>query len=284
MRAAWPRRPPLSRALLTENIAGKSLRPGGGQQAAAPPRTAQPRLGRKGRGLGRRLPRRWRGRVFPTSCVWWPHQPPPGWIVWRPLCGAGLCGCPRSCCQRRVGGVGSLSNSQEETALASIPRRRNRSCGQQQQPPPPRRVTNVGSLLLTPQENESLFTFLGKKCVVSGRDPHRRPNLSLRGPGGSAGKWEWGRRRERRGEGRTAGQVSLRPGSLGAGSAGRRPPPGPARGAGKCQVRRPVLEPVPLLLVQTLYSQASRESSCRSCLIVVTGLQDWPASPPTTPM
>lgn len=38
----------------------------------------------------------------------------------------------------------------------------------QQQPPPPRRVTNVGSLLLTPQENESLFTFLGKKCVVSG--------------------------------------------------------------------------------------------------------------------
>ena len=117
------------------------------------------------------------------------------------------------------------------------------------------------------------------------------PDLSLPGPGGSAGKWEWGRRRERRGEGRTAGQASLRPGSLGAGSAGRRPPPGPARGAGKCQVRRPVLEPcslgpgsVPLLLVQTLYSQASRESSCRSCLIVVTGLQDWPASPPTTPM
>ncbi|XP_025785102.1 neural Wiskott-Aldrich syndrome protein [Puma concolor] len=36
----------------------------------------------------------------------------------------------------------------------------------QQQPPPPRRVTNVGSLLLTPQENESLFTFLGKKCVT----------------------------------------------------------------------------------------------------------------------
>uniref|UniRef100_A0A8C0WDR2 Uncharacterized protein n=1 Tax=Castor canadensis TaxID=51338 RepID=A0A8C0WDR2_CASCN len=35
------------------------------------------------------------------------------------------------------------------------------------QPPPPRRVTNVGSLLLTPQENESLFSFLGKKCVVS---------------------------------------------------------------------------------------------------------------------
>ena len=79
----------------------------------------------------------------------------------------------------------------------------------QQQPPPPRRVTNVGSLLLTPQENESLFTFLGKKCVVSGQDPHRRPDLSLRGTEGSAGRWESGRRRERHGEGRTAGQASL---------------------------------------------------------------------------
>lgn len=88
-----------------------------------------PCLRRKGRGLGRRQPRRWRGRVFPTSCVWWSHQPPPGWIVWRPLCGAGLCGCPRSCCQRRIGGVGSLSHSQEETALAFLPRRRNMSCG-----------------------------------------------------------------------------------------------------------------------------------------------------------
>lgn len=39
--------------------------------------------------------------------------------------------------------------------------------GAPQQPPQPRRVTNVGSLLLTPQENESLFSFLGKKCVVS---------------------------------------------------------------------------------------------------------------------
>uniref|UniRef100_A0A8C6VME0 WASP like actin nucleation promoting factor n=1 Tax=Naja naja TaxID=35670 RepID=A0A8C6VME0_NAJNA len=37
---------------------------------------------------------------------------------------------------------------------------------QQQQPPPPRRVSNVGSMLLTPQENESLFGFLGKKCVT----------------------------------------------------------------------------------------------------------------------
>ncbi|XP_028601560.2 actin nucleation-promoting factor WASL isoform X1 [Podarcis muralis] len=35
-----------------------------------------------------------------------------------------------------------------------------------QQPPPPRRITNVGSMLLTPQENESLFGFLGKKCVT----------------------------------------------------------------------------------------------------------------------
>ena len=186
----------------------------------------------------------------------------------------------------------SLSNSQEETALASLPRRRNRSCGQQQQPlPPPRKITDVGSLLLTPQENESLFTFLGKKCVVSGRDPHRRPNLSLRGPGGSAGKWEWGRRRERRGEGRTAGQASLRPGSLGAGSAGRRPPPGPARGAGKCQVRRPVLEPcslgpgsVPLLLVQTLLSGLAgiflQELLDRSNWARLLAL----ASRPTTPM
>lgn len=41
----------------------------------------------------------------------------------------------------------------------------------------------MGSLLLTPQENESLFTFLGKKCVVSGRDP-RRPHPTLpHGPG-----------------------------------------------------------------------------------------------------
>lgn len=38
--------------------------------------------------------------------------------------------------------------------------------GAPQQPPQPRRVTNVGSLLLTPQENESLFSFLGKKCVT----------------------------------------------------------------------------------------------------------------------
>ncbi|KAG7521620.1 neural Wiskott-Aldrich syndrome protein-like isoform X2 [Solea senegalensis] len=30
--------------------------------------------------------------------------------------------------------------------------------------PPPRRLTNVGSLLLTPQENECLFGYLGRKC------------------------------------------------------------------------------------------------------------------------
>lgn len=47
------------------------------------------------------------------------------------------------------------------------------SSNPQQQPPQPRRVSNVGSLLLTPQENESLFSFLGKKCVVS-PGPRRR--------------------------------------------------------------------------------------------------------------
>lgn len=59
-----------------------------------------------------------------------------------------------------------------------------------QQPPPPRKVTNVGSLLLTPQENESLFTFLGKKCVVSGRDPHRNPDVTFRAWALGTGKWE----------------------------------------------------------------------------------------------
>ncbi|KPP70733.1 hypothetical protein Z043_110415 [Scleropages formosus] len=33
-------------------------------------------------------------------------------------------------------------------------------------PPPPRRVANVGSLLLTPQENECLFGHLGRKCIT----------------------------------------------------------------------------------------------------------------------
>lgn len=60
------------------------------------------------------------------------------------------------------------------------------SSGQQQ--PPPRRVANVGSLLLTPQENESLFAFLGKKCVVSGRDPRRREGVGVgRGRGRRGG-------------------------------------------------------------------------------------------------
>lgn len=34
-------------------------------------------------------------------------------------------------------------------------------------PTPQRRLTNVGSLLLTPQENECLFNYLGRKCIVS---------------------------------------------------------------------------------------------------------------------
>ncbi|MEQ2198250.1 hypothetical protein XENOCAPTIV_010063 [Xenoophorus captivus] len=33
--------------------------------------------------------------------------------------------------------------------------------------PPLRRAVNVGSLLLTPQENECLFGYLGRKCAVS---------------------------------------------------------------------------------------------------------------------
>lgn len=33
--------------------------------------------------------------------------------------------------------------------------------------PPQRRQVNVGSLLLTPQENECLFNHLGRKCIVS---------------------------------------------------------------------------------------------------------------------
>lgn len=122
----------------------------------------------------------------------------------------------------------------------------------------------MGSLLLTPQENESLFTFLGKKCVVSGRDPRRHPRRYLTGPGLRAGKWEWGRRRELRGEGPAAGQASSQPGSLGAGSAGRgdrTPPPEATREQEKCHLRRPDLEPclagpgsALLPLVQTLPS------------------------------
>ncbi|KAJ8373666.1 hypothetical protein SKAU_G00042460 [Synaphobranchus kaupii] len=32
--------------------------------------------------------------------------------------------------------------------------------------PPQRRATNVGSILLTPQENECLFNYLGRKCIT----------------------------------------------------------------------------------------------------------------------
>lgn len=32
---------------------------------------------------------------------------------------------------------------------------------------PPRRSVNVGSILLTPQENDCLFGYLGRKCAVS---------------------------------------------------------------------------------------------------------------------
>lgn len=61
------------------------------------------------------------------------------------------------------------------------------SNNQQQQPPPPRRVTNVGSLLLTPQENESLFGFLGKKCVVSKGKEGEAWLLAELGAGGGGG-------------------------------------------------------------------------------------------------
>lgn len=33
--------------------------------------------------------------------------------------------------------------------------------------PSQRRQTNVGSILLTPQENEYIFNYLGRKCIVS---------------------------------------------------------------------------------------------------------------------
>lgn len=130
----------------------------------------------------------------------------------------------------------------------------------QQQPPPPRRVTNVGSLLLTPQENESLFTFLGKKCVVSGRAPRRRPRRSLTGAGRGAGKWERGRRRERRVPGLAAAQAARCRGAL-APLSGCEPCGPSCPGAGKCHLRRPVPESclagpgsAPLQLLQTLLS------------------------------
>ncbi|KAK1887879.1 Neural Wiskott-Aldrich syndrome protein [Dissostichus eleginoides] len=36
--------------------------------------------------------------------------------------------------------------------------------------PPARRAANIGSILLTPQENECLFGYLGRKCAVYGAD------------------------------------------------------------------------------------------------------------------
>lgn len=89
----------------------------------------------------------------------------------------------------------------------------------------------MGSLLLTPQENESLFTFLGKKCVVSGRVPRRPRRRYLTGPGLRTGRWEWGRRRERRGEGLAAGQAYPGPGPQSA--------RGPLPRCGQCGPRQP---------------------------------------------
>lgn len=123
-----------------------------------------------------------------------------------------------------------------DRVLAHLPRRQpwtlhptgdTMSSGQQ----PPRRVTNVGSLLLTPQENESLFSFLGKKCVVSGRDPRRHPQCPVAGSGW--GDWRVGGRRGRALPGSRCGPglqtpralVLPSPCSPGAGRPGREPPP-----------------------------------------------------------
>lgn len=120
------------------------------------------------------------------------------------------------------------------------------SSGQQ----PPRRVTNVGSLLLTPQENESLFSFLGKKCVVSVRDPCSQPPTS---PGwfGLGDSIVGGRRgRARHGWGAAAGQAASLPGP----GASRTLLPGcrPARPGAtspsclrtrECHLRRPAQKP-----------------------------------------
>lgn len=40
-------------------------------------------------------------------------------------------------------------------------------CGNMNNHPTPRRSQSVGSILLTPQENECLFGYLGRKCTVS---------------------------------------------------------------------------------------------------------------------
>ena len=163
-RAAWPRRPPLSRALLTENTGGKSLRPRSRQPTGSSALDSAA-LVSAGRGVA--------SGAASLDVGGGGSSPPLASCGFTGPRLVGLPGCQRSCGQRRVGEVGSLSHSQEETTLAFLLRRRNMSSGQQQPPPPPpppppRRITNVGFLLLTLQENKSLFTFLGKKCVVSG--------------------------------------------------------------------------------------------------------------------
>ncbi|XP_070225395.1 uncharacterized protein [Bos mutus] len=87
----------------------------------------------------------------------WFHRSPPGWIVRLPA----------KLLSKEGWRSWEFIPFTGETTLAFLLRRRNMSSGQQQPPPPPRRITNVGFLLLTLQENESLFTFLGKKCVAS---------------------------------------------------------------------------------------------------------------------
>lgn len=144
----------------------------------------------------------------------------------------------------------------------------------QQQPPPPRRVTNVGSLLLTPQENESLFTFLGKKCVVSGRAPRRRPRRSLTGAGPGSGSGEGG------GSGASPGWLPPRPSaaaalwprSPGASRACRAAPEqGSVTSAGLSPSPAwPGPGPRPCSCFK-LYSQATTGSSCPSCVILGPG-------------
>lgn len=130
----------------------------------------------------------------------------------------------------------------------------------QQQPPPPRRVTNVGSLLLTPRKNESLFTFLGKNVWSVCETRIAAPDLGLPGREGAPGVG-WGRRRERRGRiGLLARPFSdpapwvqaVRAGGRLSGPAqGSREVSGPQACSGALLART---GSVPLLLVQTLLS------------------------------
>ena len=212
----------------------------------------------------------------------WFYQSPPGWIVRSTLCGVGLCCSPRSCCQRRVG-VGSLSHSQEETTLAFLLRRRNMSSGQEQPPPPPRRVTNVGSCY-SPCRKTSPSSPSSARNVWSVVETRlAAPTLASRAREGAPGGGS------REGGGSGAGRVGLpaRPLSdpapwVRAVRAGSRLPDlsgehGSVRfpGVSWSPARS---DPGPFLSCRfKLYSQASRGSSCRSCLIVVTGLLDWPS-------